>query len=75
MTYFFGSGLAEGLGSSLAGGSEMPSVERRQLIEEVSGISIYEEKKNKALRELERVDERMKEADKIIGKINVCFFI
>ena len=48
--------------------TEMPSVERRQLIEEVSGISIYEEKKNKALRELERVDERMKEADIILGE-------
>ena len=41
--------------------TEMAAVERRQLIEEISGISMYEEKKNKALRELERVDEKIKE--------------
>ena len=42
---------------------EMPSEERRMLIEEVAGISVYEEKKNKALNELGRVDERLREAD------------
>ncbi|MEK6967884.1 MAG: chromosome segregation protein SMC [Nanoarchaeota archaeon] len=42
---------------------EMPSEERRMLIEEVAGISVYEEKKNKALGELGRVDERLREAD------------
>ncbi|TAL55464.1 MAG: hypothetical protein EPN86_03300, partial [Nanoarchaeota archaeon] len=42
---------------------EMASEERRMLIEEVAGISVYEEKKNKALNELGRVDERLREAD------------
>ena len=45
---------------------EMPPIERRMLIEEVAGISVYEEKKNKALRELEKVDEKLKEADIIL---------
>ena len=43
--------------------TEMPSIERRQLIEEIAGISIYEEKKQKALRELEKVEERIREAE------------
>ncbi len=43
--------------------TEMPSMERRQLIEEIAGISIYEEKKQKALRELEKVEERIREAE------------
>ena len=43
--------------------TEMPSIERRQLIEEIAGISIYEDKKQKALRELERVEERLREAE------------
>jgi len=45
---------------------EMPPIERRMLIEEIAGISVYEEKKNKALRELEKVDEKLKEADIIL---------
>ncbi len=45
---------------------EMPPQERRQLIEEISGISIYEDKKNKALRELESVDAKLKEAEIIL---------
>ncbi|MBW2992495.1 chromosome segregation protein SMC [Candidatus Woesearchaeota archaeon] len=46
--------------------TEMPGIERRQLIEEFAGIGVYEEKKNKALRELERVDEKIKEAEIIL---------
>ncbi|MFH1181501.1 MAG: chromosome segregation protein SMC, partial [Candidatus Woesearchaeota archaeon] len=42
---------------------EMSTEERRQLIDEVSGISVYEDKKQKALSELERVDARLREAD------------
>ena len=45
---------------------EMPPVEKRQIVEEIAGISIYEEKKQKALRELERVDERLNEADIVL---------
>jgi chromosome segregation protein len=45
---------------------EMTPVERRQVIEEISGISVYEEKKNKALREMEKVDAKLGEADIVL---------
>ncbi|MBW2982839.1 chromosome segregation protein SMC [Candidatus Woesearchaeota archaeon] len=45
---------------------EMSPNERRKILEEVAGISIYEEKKEKALRELSRVEERLNEADIIL---------
>ncbi|MEK6808205.1 MAG: AAA family ATPase, partial [Nanoarchaeota archaeon] len=45
---------------------EMHHVERRQLIEEISGISIYEEKKNKAVKELDNVDLKLKTAEIIL---------
>jgi chromosome segregation protein len=46
--------------------TEMPSVNRRMLIEDISGITIYEEKKHKAELELGKVDERLKEAELIL---------
>ncbi len=45
---------------------EMPTLERRRIIEEISDISIYEEKKHKALLELEKVEEKLKEAEVIL---------
>ena len=45
---------------------EMHPEERRFIIEEVSGISVYEEKKQKALSELEKVEEKLKEASIIL---------
>ncbi|MFW6231107.1 MAG: AAA family ATPase, partial [Nanoarchaeota archaeon] len=42
---------------------EISPEERRKIVEEIAGISIYEEKKNKALRELEKVEESIKEVD------------
>jgi len=48
--------------------TEMRPDDRRALIEEISGISIYEEKKQKALRELEKVDEKLKEAEVILAE-------
>ena len=45
---------------------EMSTIERRKLIEEVAGISLYEEKKEKALRSLESVEERLKQAEIIL---------
>ncbi|MEM4336592.1 MAG: chromosome segregation protein SMC [Candidatus Woesearchaeota archaeon] len=50
---------------------EMSSIERRMLVEEISGISIYEDKKQKALRELERVEEKLKEAEIILKEREV----
>ena len=45
---------------------EMHPEERRFIIEEVSGISVYEEKKQKALQELQKVDSKLQEANIIL---------
>jgi chromosome segregation protein len=45
---------------------DMTPVERRQIIEEIAGISVYEDKKQKAVNELERVEARLKEAEIIL---------
>ncbi|MFH1649652.1 MAG: chromosome segregation protein SMC [Candidatus Woesearchaeota archaeon] len=47
---------------------EMNPVERRQIIEEVAGLSVYEDKKEKAMRELQRVDEKLTEAGIILAE-------
>ncbi|MFT4297629.1 MAG: AAA family ATPase, partial [Candidatus Woesearchaeota archaeon] len=41
----------------------MTTASRREIIEEIAGISIYEEKKNKALRDLDKVETNIKEAE------------
>ena len=40
--------------------------ERRKVVEEVSGISIYESRKEKSLRELEKTEEKLKEISTIL---------
>ena len=45
---------------------EMHSEDKRGIIEEVSGISVYEDKKHKALLELDKVESRLKEAEIIL---------
>ena len=45
---------------------EMHPEDRREIIEEVSGISVYEDKKHKAILELQKVEEKLKEADIIV---------
>ncbi|MBU0614937.1 MAG: chromosome segregation protein SMC [Nanoarchaeota archaeon] len=49
---------------------EMAPTERRLLIEEISGISVYEEKKHKALLELEKVDKRLNDAEIVLKERN-----
>ncbi|MBI2140526.1 hypothetical protein HYU14_06380, partial [Candidatus Woesearchaeota archaeon] len=49
---------------------EMPPMERRLLIEEIAGISVYEDKKQKAMSQLEKVGERLKEAEIILAERN-----
>ncbi len=44
----------------------MQSDERRKIIEEVSGISVYEMRKEKSLRELEKTEEKLKEVSAIL---------
>ncbi|MEM5793475.1 MAG: AAA family ATPase, partial [Candidatus Aenigmatarchaeota archaeon] len=45
---------------------EMSPEERREIIDQVAGISIYDEKKEKAMRNLEAVDEKMREVEIIL---------
>jgi len=45
---------------------EMNPVERRQIIEEIAGIGMYEEKKQQALNELQKVGEKLNEAEIIL---------
>ncbi|MDD5254125.1 MAG: chromosome segregation protein SMC [Candidatus Nanoarchaeia archaeon] len=45
---------------------EMRPEQRREIIEEVSGIGVYEEKKQKSLLELNRVEEKLNEAKIIL---------
>ncbi len=45
---------------------DLKPIERRQLIEEVAGIAIYEEKKAKALLELNKVDDRLREVNIVL---------
>lgn len=45
---------------------DMSTDERRRIIEDIAGIGIYEEKKEKAMNELTRVEQRMNEAEIIL---------
>ncbi|MFC1697866.1 AAA family ATPase, partial [Nanoarchaeota archaeon] len=45
---------------------EMSTNDRRKLIEEVAGISVFEDKKNKSLKDLEKVDNNIREAEIIL---------
>ena len=45
---------------------EMKPEQRREIIEEIAGISIYEDKKHKAMQELEKVDAKLNEAEVIL---------
>jgi chromosome segregation protein len=44
----------------------MQAEDRREVIEEVSGIAVYESRKEKSLHELEKTDERLKEITSIL---------
>ena len=44
--------------------------ERRKIIEEVAGISIYETRKHKSLRELEKTEEKLKEVSAVLKERN-----
>jgi chromosome segregation protein len=45
---------------------EMKTEDRREVIEDIAGISIYEEKKEKAMSELEKVQQKLTEVDIIL---------
>jgi len=48
----------------------MQSEERRKVIEEVAGISIYESRKEKSIKELEKTEEKLKEVSAILKERN-----
>ncbi|MBT4604761.1 chromosome segregation protein SMC [archaeon] len=45
---------------------DMPSVERRQIIEQISDISHYEEKKKKAMQELNKAEDKLNDAQIVL---------
>jgi len=45
---------------------KMPAEERRKIIEEVAGISVYEMRKTKSLKELERTENKLKQINAIL---------
>ncbi|RLJ08180.1 MAG: hypothetical protein DRP13_02730 [Candidatus Aenigmatarchaeota archaeon] len=45
---------------------EMDPVERREIIDEISGILEYNEKKEKAMQDLKKIEERVREAELIL---------
>jgi len=47
---------------------EMHPEDRRRIIEEVAGISIYEERKEKSQHELDKTDEKLREVSIILGQ-------
>ena len=47
----------------------MTSLERREIIEEISGIAEFEEKKDRGLRELERTEENLARVDLVIEEV------
>ncbi len=47
---------------------EMDAVQRRKIIDEISGIGEYDEKRNKAQKELEKIDGRVREAEILINE-------
>ncbi|MFA5141834.1 MAG: chromosome segregation protein SMC [Candidatus Woesearchaeota archaeon] len=47
---------------------EMQPIERRKLVEEIAGISVYEEKKEKALKEMDNVQLKLNDAEIILNE-------
>jgi chromosome segregation protein len=45
---------------------KMRSEERREIIEEVAGISVYESRKQKSLHEIERTEQKLKEVNAVL---------
>jgi chromosome segregation protein len=45
---------------------EMTGIERRQTVEEIAGIGVYEDKKQRAMNELTRVDQKLSETEIIL---------
>ena len=55
----------------IVGFMEMKPIQRRELIENISGISVYEDKKKKCLNELQKVDSKLNETEIILKEREV----
>jgi chromosome segregation protein len=49
---------------------EMSPIERREVIDNIAGLSEFDEKKNEAIKELDKVDSKIKEATIILNERN-----
>lgn len=47
---------------------DMPPLQRRTIIEEISGITLYEDKKSKAINELNKVEEKLNNATIVLAE-------
>ncbi|MDD3263354.1 MAG: chromosome segregation protein SMC [Candidatus Nanoarchaeia archaeon] len=47
---------------------DMSPIERRKIVDEIAGISVYDDKKDKAMSELEKVENHLKETDVILAE-------
>ena len=56
------------LQGQIASFTSMPAEKRRQIIEEVAGINVYEIRKEKSLRELEKTNDKLKEIKVILNE-------
>jgi chromosome segregation protein len=54
------------LQGEIAGFVKMQGEERRKIVEEVAGISVYEIRKQKSLRELDKTEDRLKEVSAVL---------
>ena len=54
------------LQGEIEGFVKMPADERRKVIEEVAGISVYEMRKEKSLKELDKTDEKLKQINAVL---------
>ncbi|MBU0460006.1 MAG: chromosome segregation protein SMC [Nanoarchaeota archaeon] len=50
---------------------DMPAVERRKVVEEISDVAVYEEKKHKAILELNKVEDQLNNAEIILKERKV----
>ena len=52
--------------------TQMKGEERRLIIEEISGISVYEDKKQKAMNELDKVQAKLTEIEIVLAELAPC---
>lgn len=59
------------LQGDITGFIEMTPIERRGILDEIAGIAEYDEKKRKALRELEKVNDNLTTVDAVLSEVKL----